>query len=88
MAIDVDVQAIIDQANANDDVEASATAALNSLFAQLQAAINAAGSLSPADRLTLQNTVAAMKSKSADLGAAIANDVVAPPPPPPASSVR
>jgi hypothetical protein len=69
--MDADIQAIIDQATANENAEAAADTALQSLFNKLTAAISAAATLSPADRATLQATVTAMKSSSSAVAAAI-----------------
>lgn len=69
--MDADIQAIIDQATANENTEAAANAALVALFTSLQAAIAASASLSPADRATLQAKVTEMKASSATLAAAI-----------------
>jgi ABC-type transporter Mla subunit MlaD len=70
-AMDQDIQNIIDQAKVNTDAEAAANGELVALFAKLQAAIAATGSLSAADRATLQATVASMKDSSAALAAAV-----------------
>ena len=69
--MDADIQAIVDQAQKNTDAEAAADAALVSLFTKLQAAIAATGSLSAADRTTLQTTVANMAASSSAVAAAI-----------------
>lgn len=70
--MDADIQAIIDQAQKNHDVEESAVTAINDLATKLAAAIAAAASLTPADRATLQAAVASISGSAADLGAAIA----------------
>jgi hypothetical protein len=69
--MDADIQAIIDQATANESAESAANAALVALFAKLQAAIAATPSLSAADRATLQAKVTEMNSSAAALSAAI-----------------
>jgi hypothetical protein len=69
--MDADIQAIIDQATANENAEAAADAALQALFTKLQAAITATATLSPADRATLQAKVTEMKASSAAVAAAI-----------------
>lgn len=80
--MDVDIQALITQAQANEDAESAADALLVSLFQQLLAAINAAPSLSPSDRAALQSTVKGLASSSTTLAAAIvANTPAATQPP-------
>lgn len=69
--MDVDVQAIIDQATQNEDAETAADNAMQALFAKLAAAIAATPTLSPADRATLQAKVNEMKASSAAVAAAI-----------------
>jgi hypothetical protein len=76
--MDADIQAIIDQATANESAEAAADVALQSLFAKLTAAIAATATISPADRATLQAKVTEMQASSAAVAAAIvANTPVA-----------
>lgn len=80
--MDADIQAVIDQATANENAEQAADAALVSLFGQLQAAIAASASLSPADRATLQAKVTEMKASADAVAAAIvANTPAATPAP-------
>jgi hypothetical protein len=69
--MDADIQAIIDQATKNEDAETAAQAALVALFAKLQAAIAATGSLSAADRTALQAKVTEMSASAAAVSAAI-----------------
>lgn len=69
--MDASIQRAIDQATANTDAEASAAALLVTLFTDLQQAIANSGSLSAADRATLDAKVAAMKSSSDALAAAV-----------------
>ena len=80
--MDQDLQAIVDQAQKNDDVESAALTALNSLFAQLVAALQGTGPISAADRAALQAKVQAMKDSASALAAAIAADVPPAPPTP------
>lgn len=70
--MDADVQAIIAQAKANENVEQSAVTAINDLGTKLLAAINAAPSLSAEDRAALQAQVTEMQTNAAALGTAIA----------------
>lgn len=70
--MDPDIQAMIDEATADESVESAAATLLAALFAKLQAAVNAAGSLNDADRAVLQSKVAELKAQSANLAAAIA----------------
>lgn len=69
--MDTDLQAIIDQAQKNEDAEAAANAALVSLFTKLEAAIAGTGPISAADRVTLQATVKSMSDSAAAVAAAI-----------------
>lgn len=78
--VDQDLQAIIDQAQANTDAEAAATKALNDMFAQLLAALKGTGPISAADRTALQAKVQAMKDSAAAVAAAIVADTLPPTP--------
>ena len=69
--MDQDIQAIIDQATANENAENAASTALAALFVKLQAAIAAAPSISATDRATLQAKVAEMAGSASALAAAI-----------------
>ncbi len=80
MALDVDVQAIVDEATADTTVEDGATTLINGFAAVLAAAIANASSLSAADRANLQAVVTKMKSSSAALSAAVAANTPAAPP--------
>lgn len=69
--MDVDIQAIITQATANEDAEQAAIGALNSLFGKLITALAGSGPISAADRTAMQQTVAAMQASASAVAAAI-----------------
>jgi len=69
--MDASIQAIIDQAKKNVDAESAATQAIKDLGVKLLAAIANAGSLSDADRATLQAEVTDMQNSAAAVSAAI-----------------
>lgn len=75
--MDADIQALIDQAKANTSAEASAVGVINDLATKLAAAIANAGSLSPADRATLNQEVTDMKTSAAAIGAAVVANTTA-----------
>lgn len=80
--VDADLQAIVDQAKADNDVEQAAIGALNSLFTKLLAALAGTGPISAEDRATLQATVQSMKDNVAAVAAAIVADTPADSPAP------
>lgn len=86
--MDVDIQAIIDQATLNENAEQSAIGALNSLFQAFLAAVNSATSISPADRATIQAKVAEMQTSVSAVAAAIVTDTPAATAPAPVPAVK
>lgn len=75
--MDKDIQAIIDQATANENAEKAAIDALAALFARFTAAVGAAASLSAEDRATLQAKVQEMAASSSAVAAAIVANTAA-----------
>jgi hypothetical protein len=75
--MDVDIQALITQAAANTNAESAAVTLLNSLFAQLTAALAGTGPISAADRAAIQAQVATLASSATAMGAAIVQDTPA-----------
>ena len=69
--MDPDIQAIVDQAKANNNAEAAAAKAFVDFAAIWQAKISAANSLSATDRAALQQTVTDMKTSADALAAGI-----------------
>ncbi len=69
--MDLDIQAIIDQAELNTNAEQAAVEALGSLFQALTDAIANSTSLSVEDREVLKAKVAAMEASRVALSAAI-----------------
>lgn len=70
--MDPDIQALLDQATANDDEEASAVLIMNGFAKKLSDAVAAASSLSPADRAAITAKINDMKASAAAVGTAIA----------------
>jgi hypothetical protein len=67
-----DVQAIIDQAKANHDIEESGKETILAVLAKLEGSINNADTLSADDKAAIQAEIADLKASAGDLGAAIA----------------
>jgi hypothetical protein len=86
MAIPAEVQALIDQAKAGQDVEASALLVIKGISARIAAAVKAvvdAGGLSPEDAKTITDATAASKAEQEALAEGIAQDAAGNPTPNP-----